>query len=457
MSGRYARLKKEWLLRGWTDVSCAAVNWVNGSQRILGKKRAYVAESCDGDTDFDSLLFLPVHQSLLDELIDQGIVETCEKGDLIDPCQQYRQAPNLRLTGLHWAVTGKCNLNCRHCYMASPSGRYGELPSEDMMRLIEEFDRANVCEVSLTGGEPLLRNDLLDIVEALTARRIRVSVIYSNGLLITEEILARIKGTGINPYFQISFDGIGGHDYMRGTDGVEAATIGAIRKVRAAGFGVVVATSIDDMNKGCLKDTYDLLKGLDIQYWRMAPPHRTGNWRGTTTEVALENEMDVYLSLLKRWVEDEKPFHLELGDFFRDPDLIVSPEGTASKAPYRPDSFDCRACRENPYLLPDGTLLPCPGYTDTALQKKMPNILRQGLSEAWNRSFLRSLADMKKMDLLARNPECATCDLFQDCGMGCRASAVMETEDLMALDPRSCEMWKNGYKQRFEERAGLVK
>ncbi|NOZ19890.1 MAG: hypothetical protein GXP25_02245 [Planctomycetes bacterium] len=85
--------------------------------------------------------------------------------------------------------------------------------------------------------------------------------------------------------------------------------------------------------------------------------------------------------------------------------------------------------------MPDGTLLPRPGYTDTVLQGRMPNVLRDGLSKVLSDSFLRSIADMKKSDLLARNEECATCERFEDCGMGCRASAVIETGDLMANGP----------------------
>ena len=62
-------------------------------------------------------------------------------------------------------------------------------------------------------------------------------------------------------------------------------------------------------------------------------------------------------------------------------------------------------------------------------------------------------ANMKKKNLLARNPECAACEMFKECGVGCRASALTETGDLMAKDPIACDLWKNGYKKRFEELA----
>jgi Fe-coproporphyrin III synthase len=170
-SGRYAKLKKEWLLRGWTDEPRAVVNWIKGERRALQKKGFYVAESCNGNTDFSSLAFLPDHHALLDKLIQEGIAETCREGDALDPSQLYRKAENPRLSGLLWSVTGLCNLNCRHCYMEAPSGRYGELRFAEMIYLIDQFERADVHQVSLTGGEPFLRKDLLDIIAVLAQKK----------------------------------------------------------------------------------------------------------------------------------------------------------------------------------------------------------------------------------------------------------------------------------------------
>jgi radical SAM protein with 4Fe4S-binding SPASM domain len=338
--------------------------------------------------------------------------------------------------------------------MEAPSGRYGGLSFEESLRLIEQFEQANVQDVSLTGGEPFLRKDLRRIIEVLAKKKIRVSQIYTNGLLITEEILQGIKKAGFSPEFQISFDGVGAHEYMRGKKGIEQGVIEGIRKVRAAGFTVAIATSVDSVSKDSLADTYDLLKGLDIQSWRIAPPQRTGNWRGTTTDLSFEEEAKVYEPLLLRWLDDGKPFDIQLGGFFRGAGRNGPAPQEEPKIRHTPDSYDCGSCREMPYLLPDGTLLPCPGYTGTVLQDRMPNILRDGLSKAWSRSFLRSVADMRKSDLLARNEECGRCEWFAECGLGCRASALVETGDLMAKDPSSCELWKKGYRKRFQELAG---
>lgn len=82
----------------------------------------------------------------------------------------------------------------------------------------------------------------------------------------------------------------------------------------------------------------------------------------------------------------------------------------------------------------------------------MPSLFQENLSDIWTKSYLQEITNLKKSDVLATNEECATCELFQDCGMGCRASALTATNNLMAKDPRTCMFWKNGYKKQYEKK-----
>jgi len=453
MPGRFVRLKKEWLLRGWTDLPFALVNWENGVRYKLNKEYFDLLCACDGKADLNDFLFSPKDHALLDNLLRKGIVEICKKGDSVESFQRYRKADNPCLLFLHWCVTGLCNLNCLHCNFESPAGRYGELPFEKMLYLIEQFEKANVVEISLTGGEPLLRKDLLQIITKLREKKIHVNEILSNGVLISKDFLAHLRRLGVNPRFQISFDGYGTHDRMRGRDGIESQVLKAIKELRLKDFKVDIATSVDQESMNRLNETYDLLKKLGIESWRIGPPQKTGNWRQTETEISLDEEAKIYEVLLDRWLDDGMPFGLQLGGFFssvkqKDNDFLKGVENN-----FTPDSYDCAACRDRACLLADGTLMPCGLYVDTFVQNRMPNLLREDLSKVWTKSFLRSLMDMKKKDLLAENEECVTCDRFKDCGLGCRALAVSETEDLLAKDPISCALWKKGYPYRFHRRA----
>lgn len=447
---KYAKLKPEWLLRGWTDEPRTLLNAKTGDCRKLTEPMFDMAKACDGLTNLDDATGYLQQAILLNPLIKAGLAEECEPEDAIKPWQVYRQAANPFVRSVHWSITGKCNLKCRHCYVEAPDSRYGELPLTDMLRIVDQLATANVHGVELTGGEPLLRRDLPDILAALAARQIAVRQIYSNGILITPEILRVIKEQGFTPRFQISFDGCGAHDAMRGVSGAEAPTLQAIRLLREHDFPVIVATCIDRNNLGALPATYEMMKKLRIQYWRVATPQAIGNWRQSATGLTPEDTLADCAAVTKRWQEDGRPFQLQMPGYRSDDEAQEQ-----ARANYTPESYDCMVGRESPSLLPDGTLLPCPAYTDTVIGGQMPNLLQESFGEVWTESALRELLNTKKSAVLAQNAECAACEHFARCGGGCRASAVSATGELMSVDPAICRMYQTNYRRRFSELAGL--
>ncbi len=449
MNNRFARLRKDWLLRGWTNVPRALVNWRTGDFHELGQDVFYVAQSCDGRTDFGSMAFLPRHNALLDRLIAAGIAEECGPGEATDAGQEYRKADNPVIRGLLWSITGLCNLNCRHCFMEAPSRRFGDFSFADICDLLNQFEQANVPEVALTGGEPFLRRDLPEILAMLERKKIGLAEIFTNGVLVTDAILAAITRHGFRPFFKISFDGRGTHDYMRGVAGSEERTIEGSKKVKAGGFPLTVITSVDAVTRGNLAETYKLMKELGTDGWWLAPPVECGNWRGTDSAVSMDDMIDISVAMLQRWLADGRPFDLKLWRFGLFP-RAGKDEG-ASPPPATPDSWNCAGTHSRPYLLPDGTLLPCGGYTGTGLLDTMPNLRKQPLSAAWSRSALREICDLRRRDVIDRNAECADCGFFGECGGGCRVIALTQTGELMAKDPLACLLFRDGYIQRFRE------
>ncbi|MBN1172784.1 MAG: radical SAM protein [Micromonosporaceae bacterium] len=459
MPARYARLTDQWLLRGWSDLPFAAVNWRNGDFRELGRNSFYVAQACDGRTDLHSAAFLPRHHRLLDVLIAGGIAEACANGDPVDPAQKYRRAENPLIRGICFSITSRCNLNCRHCFMEAPSNRHRDLTFADLVGLVDQFDRANVPEVALTGGEPLIRRDLPDVIHLLTGRRIGIAEVFSNGVLVTERILEEFLASGHRPYFKVSFDGCGAHDFMRGSRGCEAKVVRGIRTLREAGLPVTVITSVDRVSRDSMPETYELMKSLDVDGWWIAPPVEMGNWQGSTTGLSTAETISLCASVLRRWAADGGPFDLKLWRLGlyrkhesgegRDADRVG--DGVLPAPLFTAESWNCAGTHSRPYLLPDGTLLPCSGYTSTTLAGQMPNLLHRELSEVWNDPQLRDICDLRKRDLLARNDECASCEHFALCGSGCRVFALTETGDALARDPVACDLFRNGHIRRFRE------
>ena len=118
---------------------------------------------------------------------------------------------------LAWEVTRRCPLACKHCRAGAANIRYEhELTTEECRRVIDSLERTMII---WTGGEPMLRPDILELVSYATSRQLR-SVMAPCGMLVTEERLAALKAAGVMAC-SFSLDGpdAASHDAFRGVAG----------------------------------------------------------------------------------------------------------------------------------------------------------------------------------------------------------------------------------------------
>lgn len=163
-----------------------------------------------------------------------------------------------------WNITRKCNLNCRHCYAeAETAGGHGELTTEEAHRVIEDLAAFHVPVILMSGGEPLCRQDLFELVDHARDCGIRVTL-STNGTLIDDETAARIKASGIG-YVGISIDGMQDvNDAFRGVEGAFAQAIRGVRSCRAARQRTGLRFTISKNNYTQVPAVFDLLESEDI-------------------------------------------------------------------------------------------------------------------------------------------------------------------------------------------------
>ena len=107
-----------------------------------------------------------------------------------------------------WNITRRCNLKCVHCYNDSGADKAcDELSTAQARGVIDDLAGFGVPSVLFSGGEPLMRPDLFELIEHTVARGLR-AVISTNGTLITAEVARKIQQLGVS-YVGISLDGIG--------------------------------------------------------------------------------------------------------------------------------------------------------------------------------------------------------------------------------------------------------
>lgn len=157
-------------------------------------------------------------------------------------------------------ITSRCNASCKYCYyLNNPDVDYTDLPTERWLSLFEEMGQSQVMDVTLQGGEPLLREDFLTLVDGIVDNRMRFSVL-TNGSRMTPEIATHIKATGRCDLIQVSLDGSQPaiHESLRGVNTFEPA-LAAIHLLQQAELPVTVRVTVHPGNISDLPEIARLL------------------------------------------------------------------------------------------------------------------------------------------------------------------------------------------------------
>ncbi len=155
-----------------------------------------------------------------------------------------------------WNVTRRCNLRCVHCYSHSEDRDYaGELGTDEGKRLLDDLAGMGCPVVLFSGGEPLIRSDILELIRHAAAQGMR-AVLSTNGTLITALLAAELHSIGLS-YVGISLDGVGErHDAFRGVAGSFSRAMKAIDNCREAGLKVGLRfTIVNEISETSLRSS----------------------------------------------------------------------------------------------------------------------------------------------------------------------------------------------------------
>lgn len=448
-------LKEFFLLRGWERLPYALVDIRRGSTSFLNDSAFQALSFCDGAFDTSCPILFPVHRQIMGELLKNGIIEESQGRTRLQEQQKYRLYPCRYIRRAHWAITGKCNYRCRHCYLSAPESKYGELSHEQCLDVIRQLSEAGIFTVSLTGGEALVRPDFLEIVDALLERSISISQIYSNGALINEQLLDELDKRGVRPEFSISFDGIGYHDWIRGVTGAEQKALDAFRLLHRRGFPIGVEMTLNKPNLHTLGATIQLLADHGVRSVKTSPTTGAGNWLNEQGryDLGAEELYNAYLDYLQKYRAAGAPVSIMLGGFFacrKGTDQFQIPCKRYDGSDGMLRQTVCASARTTMYIGADGRLLPCVPLTGSGLEEQMPSITEMPLVQALSDSrYLRAI-DTRLDELLDRNEKCRVCEHRLTCGGGCRAGALFTSGEFLGCDEYTCRFFKDKYEERIK-------
>ena len=330
-----------------------------------------------------------------------------------------------------WEITRSCNLACAHCRASAHCEPYpGELSLDECKKLMDDIASITDPILILTGGEPLMRKDIWEIIDYAHELGMR-PVIGTNGTLIDDEMAAKITAHGI-PRVSVSLDfpDAVGQDAFRGKEGAFDETLAGIRNLRAHGVGVQVNTTVTKMNNHLVQEIHDLAKAEDAAAFHPFLLVPTG--RGEDL-VDVELTPEEYEEVLT-WAyhcQKTSPMHFKPTDapqYYRIMRQMAAAEGVKVTPQTHGMEAMTRGCLGGisfVFISHVGDVQPC-GYFDMQLG----NVKETPFPEIWEKSpVFNDLRDFSKL-----KGKCGACEYKGVCG-GCRARALAATGDYLEQEP----------------------
>ncbi len=326
-----------------------------------------------------------------------------------DPYQQLLARAQQRSIPMDavWELTRRCNLACQHCYIRAEAAQ-DELSTAECLRILPQLAEAGTLYLVLTGGEPLLRPDFLEI--ASEARRLEFALrIFTNGTLVDEAAADRLAG--LDP-LSVEVSVLGAvpqtHDRLAGRPGAFRGAARALALLRERGVHTVAKTVVMDANAAEFDDWVEWARSAADRYSfdLLVIPDRTGG------RAPLERRMTE--AQLRRF------YRAHMDGPLPEPAMGIPADGPM-----------CGAGRNTVAVASDGAVLPCIVYPEAA-----GSLREQSFAAIWEGSpVLRRLRAIKWAHLR----ECATCADFYLCGR-CPAVAGLEHGDVLGPSRAACRI-----------------
>jgi len=333
-----------------------------------------------------------------------------------------------------WEITRRCNLKCVHCRSSSETEAAGhpDFTLDEAKKIMDDIASYASPVLVLSGGEPLLRQDVFDIARYGSKKGFRMCL-ATNGTLVTDKICEQIRDADIK-MVSLSLDGAKPetHDNFRNQEGAFAGTMNAIRLFKKHKIPFLINSSFTLRNRDEIPDIYKLVKSLGASAWYMFMIVPTGRGEDIMEELIPE---DVYDEILEWHYEMEKnedellmrptcaPHYYRIvrqkakeeGEKFQRRNLKFSTGG----------SKGCLAGQLICLIDVDGEVQPCSYFAKSA-----GNVKTTRFKEIWEESDLF----LQLRDFKGYKDNCGQCEYNSVCG-GCRARAYSMTGDFLAQEP----------------------
>jgi mycofactocin biosynthetic radical S-adenosylmethionine protein MftC len=335
-------------------------------------------------------------------------------------------------------ITNRCNLNCKHCSIAPSFNSAEELSKKEWFSVIDDLTEAKVLQLLISGGEPLMRPDIFDILDYIDKKAIYLEGLNTNGTLITKEAAAKLASYKKLNHIQISIDGASPetHDKIRGVDTfnkmLEGAESLAEKKCRLGVF-----TTVNKYNSKDLEDIVKLSIKLGVRSVNFTPILKIGNACLHDKEIGLSRYELISLMEEIAFIK-EKYGKIVSGtlpqmasDFNKKNALKDIKQQDLPVHIYS----GCKATFNRCAIRHDGAVLPCDRLSETVAGY----VTKTPFLEIWRDSTVFNDFRKRWETPIDKTFECKNCEYNVICSGGCPAVSFSSEGSLFGLDYLSCK------------------
>ena len=334
-------------------------------------------------------------------LEDEGILTFLDEPSPINPIYDYSNPSSINIE-----ITYQCNEFCIFCASNAGVSMHNELNKKEIDKLLDEIISLQITPVTITGGEPLLKKDVvLHMAKRVDSAGLKPNLL-TNGTLIDVEVAHELREAGIH-IVQVSLDGASPetNDAIRRRKGGFNQTLRGIKALKEAGIEVSISSVLTRENFGELHALYNLGEklGFPVTSANVSP---TG--RGFDNQLLLTPQQQC-----EHFCYTHETDEGELS-------MLVVPRERCSIG-------------TSPVVTPAGDVYPCMLTKYEPL--RLGNVRKSTLQEIWQNSEL--LQELYSLNVDKVEP-CKTCKNKFFCGGGCRGHAFAYHQTIYRNDPYQC-------------------
>jgi radical SAM protein with 4Fe4S-binding SPASM domain len=313
-------------------------------------------------------------------------------------------------------ITRHCNLRCPHCFTDSGGTAHAGPSTDQLKGLLTELAEAGVRAVAFSGGEPLLRKDLSDVLCHASSVGIDDLGLVTNGYYANDHLVRQLAAAGLCTV-QVSLDGVDAIDHgavRQCGHGDFYRALRAIRLFKDGGVNVHVATIISPKNVQRAAEMALFCQALGVnglRYCTFVPKGRGSTDANIRAFSVTPANLDEFIAFVQRLNEDPSaPMPISI-------DHAMGPWT-------RSGEFRCESGKRVAYISAEGDLYPCPSLV--AAPFRVGNVFDTSVRDLLNSSALSAVRRIHRKQI--QGP-CRTCS-NQACGGGCRGVAFAATGDV---------------------------